>query len=536
MALMGGGNGTGSRVRRGKPPGRGLGLAQQPTFHLDRLEMPGAPDDGIVLFRPVTQQKHHLLLRSSGWATRSTPSGRATSSPTARWRGPRCGPRRNAITSQFTIVRSAGFELFDRSRSASHSRHLGSGRATTSNRSQLGLPAAAQPHRVRHQRSGASATCGSTSATSSCASEERHRRPRRAAEHVRAHRAGLEHQLRRRRRDRRVHADGHGRVDALQEHSRSPSSPTRASSSATRTPSTTPRGKSGPPDGLGHRHEWRWAVGAYLPLAGGKYRLGADIFGQTGHDQRQHRRQHRLHHAEHAHRVERRGADAAAHRRLRPLVRRRGRGLAHRHGLRRAGPAHRGPRSARTSPSRTPNADSPEARAKVRGTPSASRSRTPTATASPTTSTPAPPSPRTTRTPTRATAARRPADRDGDGIPDQYDKCPDQPEDKDGIDDDDGCPEDDADNDGIPDAKDACPKEPGQPDPDPKKNGCPKFIHLEGSSVRVLQQVHFATGSATILPDSFPMLNEIVQLLQGHARASRRCGSRATPTTAAPRR
>jgi outer membrane protein OmpA-like peptidoglycan-associated protein len=107
-----------------------------------------------------------------------------------------------------------------------------------------------------------------------------------------------------------------------------------------------------------------------------------------------------------------------------------------------------------------------------------------------------------------------PPDRDHDGIPDQFDKCPDVPEDKDGIDDQDGCPEDDADQDGIPDVKDACPKEPGQPDPDPKKNGCPRFIHLEGSSVRVLQQVHFQTGSATILPDSFPMLGEIAALLK----------------------
>lgn len=109
-----------------------------------------------------------------------------------------------------------------------------------------------------------------------------------------------------------------------------------------------------------------------------------------------------------------------------------------------------------------------------------------------------------------------PADRDGDGIPDQYDKCPDQPEDKDGIDDQDGCPEDDADHDGILDTKDACPKEPGQPDPDPKKNGCPKFIHLEGSQVRILQQVHFQTASATILADSFPMLQEIVALLKAN--------------------
>lgn len=34
--------------------------------------------------------------------------------------------------------------------------------------------------------------------------------------------------------------------------------------------------------------------------------------------------------------------------------------------------------------------------------------------------------------------------------------------------------------------------------------------------MRVLQQVHFATGSATILPDSFPMLMEIAQLLKAN--------------------
>jgi OmpA-OmpF porin, OOP family len=114
-----------------------------------------------------------------------------------------------------------------------------------------------------------------------------------------------------------------------------------------------------------------------------------------------------------------------------------------------------------------------------------------------------------------------PPDRDGDGIPDMYDKCPDVPEDKDGIDDTDGCPEDDADQDGIPDVSDACPREPGQPSPDPKKNGCPQFIHLEGSVVRVLQQVHFATASATILPDSFPMLQEIANLLKANPQIKR---------------
>lgn len=109
-----------------------------------------------------------------------------------------------------------------------------------------------------------------------------------------------------------------------------------------------------------------------------------------------------------------------------------------------------------------------------------------------------------------------PPDRDGDGIPDQFDKCPDAPEDKDGIDDGDGCPEDDADSDGIPDTQDACPKEPGQKNTDPKKNGCPTFIKVEGNVVRVLQQVHFATGSAVILPESFPMLQEITNLLKSN--------------------
>jgi outer membrane protein OmpA-like peptidoglycan-associated protein len=109
-----------------------------------------------------------------------------------------------------------------------------------------------------------------------------------------------------------------------------------------------------------------------------------------------------------------------------------------------------------------------------------------------------------------------PPDRDGDGIPDQYDKCPDVPEDKDGIDDGDGCPEDDADSDGIPDAQDACPKEPGQKNSDPKKNGCPTFIKVEGNVVRIMQQVHFATGSAVILPESFPMLQEITNLLKAN--------------------
>ena len=45
-------------------------------------------------------------------------------------------------------------------------------------------------------------------------------------------------------------------------------------------------------------------------------------------------------------------------------------------------------------------------------------------------------------------------DRDGDGIKDDLDKCPDEREDFDGFEDEDGCPEPDNDHDGIPDFKD----------------------------------------------------------------------------------
>jgi hypothetical protein len=51
------------------------------------------------------------------------------------------------------------------------------------------------------------------------------------------------------------------------------------------------------------------------------------------------------------------------------------------------------------------------------------------------------------------------ADRDGDGIVDAKDKCPDDPEDKDGYEDQDGCPDIDNDGDKVLDALDKCPTE-----------------------------------------------------------------------------
>ena len=75
-----------------------------------------------------------------------------------------------------------------------------------------------------------------------------------------------------------------------------------------------------------------------------------------------------------------------------------------------------------------------------------------------------------------------PADRDGDGIPDEVDACPDVP----GVASTDpgknGCPMD-RDGDGIPDTKDACPDAPGPPSADLAKNGCPLPRDSDGDGI-----------------------------------------------------
>ena len=60
-------------------------------------------------------------------------------------------------------------------------------------------------------------------------------------------------------------------------------------------------------------------------------------------------------------------------------------------------------------------------------------------------------------------------DADEDGFPDPIDGCPSEPEDADGFEDDDGCPDLDNDQDGLNDAVDSCPDEPGVE----AQRGCP---------------------------------------------------------------
>jgi OOP family OmpA-OmpF porin len=74
------------------------------------------------------------------------------------------------------------------------------------------------------------------------------------------------------------------------------------------------------------------------------------------------------------------------------------------------------------------------------------------------------------------------SDRDGDGIPDDVDACPDVA----GVVSTDplrnGCPLD-RDGDGIPDSKDACPDQAGPPSADPARNGCPLAKDTDGDGI-----------------------------------------------------
>ncbi len=150
---------------------------------------------------------------------------------------------------------------------------------------------------------------------------------------------------------------------------------------------------------------------------------------------------------------------------------------------------------------------------------------------------------------TEQAVAVRINDRDGDGIPDEVDQCPDVPEDKDGFEDEDGCPDYDNDKDGIPDSLDQCPNLPGGrngykdkdgcPDYDNDKDGipdsldqcpnqpenfngykdddgCPDTVVLEIKSPLILDGVTFKTASAELESGSNVALDKVVASLRAY--------------------
>ena len=138
-------------------------------------------------------------------------------------------------------------------------------------------------------------------------------------------------------------------------------------------------------------------------------------------------------------------------------------------------------------------------------------------------------------------------DNDADGLADRVDHCPMEPEDRDGFEDDDGCPEPDNDNDGLSDKVDTCPLDPedkdgyedddGCPDVDNDKDGildpadkcpneagvppdgCPKqYTHVvvTQTKIELKQTVFFDTNRATIKPVSFSLLDDVALALNDH--------------------
>jgi OOP family OmpA-OmpF porin len=80
-------------------------------------------------------------------------------------------------------------------------------------------------------------------------------------------------------------------------------------------------------------------------------------------------------------------------------------------------------------------------------------------------------------------------DRDGDGLKDDVDKCPDEPEDFDGFEDEDGCPEPDNDRDGILDEDDKCPLIPEDKDGFQDEDGCPEGTEGDRDGDRILDKI-----------------------------------------------
>ena len=98
-------------------------------------------------------------------------------------------------------------------------------------------------------------------------------------------------------------------------------------------------------------------------------------------------------------------------------------------------------------------------------------------------------------------------DTDRDGINDEEDKCPNVP----GVARYEGCPVPDTDKDGVNDEEDKCPKEAG-----PASNfGCPVIDVVIVEKVnKAAQNIFFATGSAKLLAKSFKSLKEVAQVLK----------------------
>jgi OOP family OmpA-OmpF porin len=109
------------------------------------------------------------------------------------------------------------------------------------------------------------------------------------------------------------------------------------------------------------------------------------------------------------------------------------------------------------------------------------------------------------------------SDNDKDDIPDAQDKCPLKAETKNGFEDDDGCPEEDLDGDGFLGTQDQCPTEPETKNGYKDDDGCPDEIPAEiRRFTGVIEGINFKTRSTVLLRNSFPILDRAVKVLKDY--------------------
>jgi OmpA-OmpF porin, OOP family len=113
-------------------------------------------------------------------------------------------------------------------------------------------------------------------------------------------------------------------------------------------------------------------------------------------------------------------------------------------------------------------------------------------------------------------------DADYDGVSDAKDQCAEFAEDRDGVLDADGCPEEDpdSDRDGVSDADDECPTSKETINGIQDEDGCPdagdrRVVFDDGEFV-VLDTIRFETGSSDIHPDAHSLLNQVALTLRAN--------------------
>lgn len=116
-------------------------------------------------------------------------------------------------------------------------------------------------------------------------------------------------------------------------------------------------------------------------------------------------------------------------------------------------------------------------------------------------------------------------DNDRDGIPDTTDRCPDDPEDLDGFRDQDGCPDRDDDRDGVPDVRDRCPQEKETINGIDDEDGCPDEgaprVRISTERVTINDRVMFGFDSDRLKKESFSILDQVALTLQAHPELGR---------------